>query len=55
MLFGAFVIKVEISTYRLTAYLSEDLDPSYYHSPNALVLQAKELGDILDVMRGELF
>jgi hypothetical protein len=30
-LFGAFVINVEISTNRLTPYLSEDRDSSYYH------------------------
>jgi hypothetical protein len=30
MLFGAFVINVEISTNRLTPYLSEDRDSSYY-------------------------
>jgi hypothetical protein len=30
MLFGAFVINVEISTNRLTPYLLEDRDSSYY-------------------------
>jgi hypothetical protein len=30
-LFGVFVINVEISTNRLTPYLSEDQDSSYYH------------------------
>jgi hypothetical protein len=30
MLFGAFVINVEISTNRLTPCLSEDRDSSYY-------------------------
>jgi hypothetical protein len=30
MLFGAFVINVEISTNRLIPYLSEDQDSSYY-------------------------
>jgi hypothetical protein len=30
MLFGAFIINVEISTNRLTPYLSEDQDSSYY-------------------------
>jgi hypothetical protein len=30
MLFRAFVINVEISTNRLTPYLSEDQDSSYY-------------------------
>jgi hypothetical protein len=30
MLFGAFVINIEISTNRLTPYLSEDRDSSYY-------------------------
>jgi hypothetical protein len=29
-MFGAFVINVEISTNRLTQYLSEDRDSSYY-------------------------
>jgi hypothetical protein len=33
MLFGAFVINVEISTNQLTPYLSEDRDSSYYHWP----------------------
>jgi hypothetical protein len=32
-MFGAFVINVEISTNRLTPYLSEDQDSSYYHPP----------------------
>jgi hypothetical protein len=31
MLFGAFIINVEISTNRLTPYLSKDRDSSYYH------------------------
>jgi hypothetical protein len=30
-LFRVFVINVEISTNRLTPYLSEDQDSSYYH------------------------
>jgi hypothetical protein len=30
MLFGAFIINIEISTNRLTLYLSEDWDSSYY-------------------------
>jgi predicted PolB exonuclease-like 3'-5' exonuclease len=31
-LFEAFIINVEISTNRLTPYLSEDRDSSYYHN-----------------------
>jgi hypothetical protein len=36
MMFRAFVINVEISTNRLTPYLSEDRDSSYYHTQLSL-------------------
>jgi hypothetical protein len=37
MLFGAFVINVEISTNRLTPYLSKDRDSSYYHLVDVVI------------------
>jgi hypothetical protein len=45
-LFGAFIINIEISTNRLTPYLLEDQDSSYYHWE-----REREGGDLTDVVQ----
>jgi hypothetical protein len=54
MLFGAYVINVEISTNRLTSYLLEDRDSSYYHVVQDHQLTLKVVGRSFQVHQQQM-